>query len=329
MEASRDSAHQLRLSPFHISNRIDEGVKHRFHPISPLLSSYFCIVVFLFPYLLFSKSSILLFLKLQGSFVRTVKPSFVITPMGKFFHSSNTTCPAAPTSEAPNPFLGSLTFQHLITWVVLGFTGLTVAISLVTIFRHLFHYTYPTEQRQIVRIVFTPVVFSALSIFSIISYSASKYLLPIQEVYENFALASLFLLFVNYVSPDPHTRGPFFEQLGSPPKKGEAVSSGSRFAWFKKIWISIFLNAVAGAILGVVEIASQAAGTYCETSNNIHFAHIWIRILSTGLLTLAVVGTLRFYGRFKQDMAAHKPLLKLVSFKTIVFVNTIQTVRLL
>ena len=242
------------------------------------------------------------------------------------FSSGNVTCPAAPTSEAPVPIVGSLTSRHLITWIALGLTALTLAISLLNIFRHLFRYSCPAEQRHIVRILFTPVVFSVLSLLSIILYSGAKYLLPVQVIYENFALAAVFLLLVNYIAPDEHIRAAYFEQLGSPPKKGETQPGGGGFAWFKRIWIAIFLNAVAGAILGIAEVASQAAGTYCETSNNVHFAHIWIRILTTAFLAMAVLGILRFAKRFGKDMAGRKLVLKLVSFKAIVFLSTVQTV---
>lgn len=80
-------------------------------------------------------------------------------------------------------------------------------------------------------------------------------------------------------------------------------------------------------IIWLAAVISLAAGTYCATSNNIHFAHIWISVLKVIVTTVAIIAVFRFYGRMKAKLAEHKVFLKFFAFKGIIGLNVLQTVR--
>jgi hypothetical protein len=157
----------------------------------------------------------------------------------------NATCPL-PKDEADlklvgEPIVGSLTFQHIILLISIGCAGASAALSLWLILKHLHRYTQPMQQRQIIRIIFTPVVFAVLSALAILDYNAAIYLIPLRDLYETFALASLFLLFTAYVAPDEDTRDSFFFNLEYRKKRGSMFSRskaydvipGGCLNWFK------------------------------------------------------------------------------------------------
>ena len=73
-------------------------------------------------------------------------------------------------------------------WTALASTAITMAISLSLIILHLRRYRAPKEQRQIVRIVFSVVVYSVVAFFEIYRYSIAQYIDPIGDVYEAFGL---------------------------------------------------------------------------------------------------------------------------------------------
>ena len=157
----------------------------------------------------------------------------------------NSTCPLpkdeASLQMAAEPIAGSLTFQHIILLVSIGCAGAATIISLFLIFKHLHRYTQPKQQRQIIRIIFTPVVFGLMSALSIVDYDAAIYLIPLRDLYETFALGSLFLLFTEYVAPDPVTRDAYFYNLEQRKKRGGMFSRskeydvvpGGSLKWFK------------------------------------------------------------------------------------------------
>lgn len=129
------------------------------------------------------------------------------------------------------PVVGSLSFKSLtiiIGWVCFG---LTVLLWLALIIPHLFRYKSPNEQRQIFRITLTPLVYSLFGLISLQAYHAAPYLEPIPKLYEACALASLFLLYVNYVAPEARTQEEFFHDLDFVVKGQRQPGKGLR--WFR------------------------------------------------------------------------------------------------
>lgn len=76
----------------------------------------------------------------------------------------------------------------------------------------------------------------------------------------------------------------------------------------------------------IVTCITVATGSYCATSNNPHFAHIWLTVIKTISTVLAVLACLRFYKMKKTQLSPHKVMLKFIAFKGLIGLNIIQTV---
>lgn len=148
--------------------------------------------------------------------------------------SSSVKCPPDSASKIALentkgiPIAGSVTFQRLMLYISCAFTAATILIILLLIWKHLHRYTVPREQRQIIRCVFVTVVFSVIALLSLVSYTAAPYIAPIANIYEAFAFASFFLLFVEFVVPEGENRAAFFQQLATRDGK-----RGGSLGWFK------------------------------------------------------------------------------------------------
>lgn len=247
------------------------------------------------------------------------------------------TCPLPSDSEGyyiiPVPILGPLTLQYLLLTISGGCAALTIFISYFLIIKHLHRYTEPKQQRQIIRIIFTPVVYAVISCLSIIDYSVTKYLQPLINLYEGFALTALFLLFVEYVAPDEHARMSFFASLENRepksmfnPSKGYKVIPGGSQVWYERKQFAVFFYIVVNVTVTIVEEITEAVNRYCSTSYNPRFAHVWVVVLNDVFLIWAVTSVVKYYARMKNepDFAYHKPGLKIVSFKIIVIFNFFQ-----
>lgn len=119
--------------------------------------------------------------------------------MGIFSDDNDSnSCPALKHPE-------SLTVQgssHTpMLYISIACFALTAIISVALIIIHLRRYVVPKEQRQIIRITFAPVVVTFVSVIALISYEAAQYVADIGNLYDAFALAGLYLLFVNYSIP--------------------------------------------------------------------------------------------------------------------------------
>jgi hypothetical protein len=140
-----------------------------------------------------------------------------------------------PAEEIPYtaglPVVGSVSFKTLTIIIAWTCFGVTALLWLFLIIPHLFRYKSPTEQRQIFRITLTPLVYSFFGLVSLQAYRAAPYLEAPSKWYEACALASLFLLYVNYVAPDAHTREEFFRDLQFLTKG--RLQPGKGLRWFR------------------------------------------------------------------------------------------------
>ena len=130
--------------------------------------------------------------------------------------------------------------------------------------------------------------------------SAALYIAPGLDVFEGIAMASFFLLLSDYVAPDGDLDGFFSSAKGDVPPVGSEVwyqveNIMERFLWTQntndsqKLTFGVTQWVVISVLLWIATAASLAAGTYCVTSRNIHFAHIWVS-KSRKILVIRVSG---------------------------------------
>ncbi|KAF4541982.1 uncharacterized protein LTHEOB_8136 [Lasiodiplodia theobromae] len=234
--------------------------------------------------------------------------------MGSFTERS---CPK-PISRVPAKDLSiGVTLHELLIYIAAPCTIITGFFSLVLVFKHLCRYTKPTEQRQIVRLIITPAIFAVFSLLALIFYDENEYITPLPDLYEAFALACLFILFTHYAQ-EPTT----IHHNGNV-ETTKNLDSG-HVEGLQKAWVAVFQYPVVKTILTIATEASLATGKYCASSRSVHFAHIWIVVIGDISLVVCFLAILEFYKTQKAHMTVHKPLLKLLSFKLIVFIIFVQ-----
>lgn len=74
-----------------------------------------------------------------------------------------------------------------------------------------------------------------------------------------------------------------------------------------------------------VSAITQAFGRYCLESESPAFAHIWVTVIEAIAVTFAMYALIQFYYQIRQDIAQHKPLLKIAAIKLVIFLSFWQT----
>ncbi|KAK5169024.1 uncharacterized protein LTR77_006333 [Saxophila tyrrhenica] len=210
------------------------------------------------------------------------------------------------------------TSWHPMLYLSLACLGATTAISISLIFQHLRRYRAPKEQRQIIRIIFSVVAYSLVAFFELFQYEDAEYLDPLGDVYEAFGLCALFLLFIQYASPN----GTFDEATFDAVKSGEDIAT--TFNWPKIAWIFVFQYVIVEVLCVGVQEATQAAGVFCMNSLSPQFTHLWIEIIESISIGACVLAIVKFYQRMKTTMKAKRGLSKIAMFKGIVFIRFVQ-----
>ncbi|KAK5131549.1 hypothetical protein LTR08_000876 [Meristemomyces frigidus] len=199
-------------------------------------------------------------------------------------------------------------------------TAATLGICISLIIAHLRRYRSPKEQRQIVRIAFAPVVYAIVSCFEIYTYETAQYIDPIGDMYEAFCLCALFLLYVQFAVPGGTFGNEMFEAV-------KAAEEGTTlgFDWPQIIWVFVFQYPITELVSVLILEATEAANDFCSQSLSPKYGHLWVMLISSVGVGVAVVSIFRFYGRMKGMMKVRRGLAKLVCFKALVLIRFLQT----
>ena len=78
----------------------------------------------------------------------------------------------------------------------------------------------------------------------------------------------------------------------------------------------------------IVAVLAEAGGVYCEESLSPKYAHVWVQVCEAISVTVAMFCLIQFYIQLKDDLAEHRPFLKVLCIKLVIFFSFWQTVSL-
>lgn len=94
------------------------------------------------------------------------------------------------------------------------------------------------------------------------------------------------------------------------------------------MYVGVFQYCLIRVIFTFVAMITQLLHRYCESSLSPAFAHIWVMVFEAASVTVAMYCLIQFYIQLKTDLAEHKPFLKILCIKLVIFFSFWQTVSL-
>ncbi|OKL57467.1 hypothetical protein UA08_06929 [Talaromyces atroroseus] len=230
---------------------------------------------------------------------------------------------------------GGVTFHTLCVILCAVLTVVSFILASIIIFGHATHYSQPDQQRYIIRILFMIPIYSITSFLCVYFYKESVYYELIGNCYEPFAIASFFTLLCQYIAPDVHSQKEYFRQIEpnnwvwpipwlqrcTGGQNGLWRKPRSGLTWFNIVWIGVFQYCIIRVVMTIIAVAAQANDRYCEDSDNPEFAHVWVLIIESVAVTIAMYCLIQFYMQIHKDIAQYKPFLKILCIKLVIFLS--------
>lgn len=253
----------------------------------------------------------------------------------------NATLELESTDGEASLFTGHTYTFHTLALVISAVCGLiAIVVSLFLMFMHTIHYSRPSEQKHIVRILFMVPIYSLVSYLSVYFYKHSVYYEVLRDCYEAFAIASFFSLMCAYVAPSLHDQKEYFRTIRPKPwifpiKQMQVCCGGengwlrtprSGLTWFNIIWVAVFQYCFFRVAMTIVAVLTQYWGRYCLESLNPAFSHIWVMVIEGVAVTIAMYCVIQFYYQLREDIAQHKPIMKVIAIKLVIFLSFWQTI---
>ncbi|KAI5868547.1 DUF300-domain-containing protein [Durotheca rogersii] len=239
--------------------------------------------------------------------------------------------------------VGPLTFHELALIIAGAATLVAYVVSFFLMWQHALNYTKPREQRHIIRILFMIPVYATSAFLCIYYYWHAIYFQVLSECYEAFAIASFFALMCHYIAPDLHDQKNYFRHM-RPIKpwvwpinwfakccgaqRGPWRTPQSGLTWFNIVWIGIYHYCFIRVAMTITAVVTQYFERYCESSNSPVFAHIWVIVIECIAVTIAMYCLIQFYVQLREPLAEHRPFLKVLAIKLVIFLSFWQTIAI-
>lgn len=92
------------------------------------------------------------------------------------------------------------------------------------------------------------------------------------------------------------------------------------------VWIGVFQYCCIRVLFTIVSVVTEVFDRYCEHSLSPAFGHIWVTVFNAASVTVAMFCLIQFYIQLRVDLAEHKPFMKVLCIKLVIFFSFWQTV---
>lgn len=188
---------------------------------------------------------------------------------------------------------------------------------------------------SIIRILFMVPVYSTAAFLQFTFYWHSIYFRVLSECYEAFAIASFFALMCHYLAPDLHEQKRYFRTIQPvawvwPLNWFKKCCGGERgcwriprsgLTWFNVVWVGVYQYCFVRVAMTLTAVATQFFHRYCESSNSPLFGHIWVLTIGATSVAIAMYCLIQFYVQLRTDLAPHRPFLKVLAIKLVIFLS--------
>ena len=208
---------------------------------------------------------------------------------------------------------------HKIGWLISGAAAaVTLFIALITIFGHSLNYHRPSQQRQIIRILFFPPVFAIVSFFSYRFFRSYTYYELVEVIYEAIAIAAFLILMLAYIGDDDISQMRLFatkdkRKMPLPFCCWRYRPSKAYFLILTK-W-SVVQYCFVRPALSIAGIVLEYYGLLCNDSLSYKYGHVYLLAIDFVSISVALYGLIVLYGLIKDDLQGKRPLSKFMSIK--------------
>ncbi len=168
-------------------------------------------------------------------------------------------------------------------------------------------------------------IYAVVSTLSFYFYREALYYQVIRDCYEAVVVTSFFYLLLQYLgdtSAEQSAALKGFRMKGWMWPLGcirAKPKDGPSFVWVMKL--SILQYAIVRPVCTLATVGMQYYGVYCLASWMPWFGHVWMALIISTSVSVALYALLQFYWELRKELAPYSPILKFLAIKTTVFLT--------
>lgn len=210
--------------------------------------------------------------------------------------------------------------------VALCFTLAALVLSVQLIYKHIAHFSAPSQQRYIIRILCMVCVYSIDSFAALAAPSIAPYLDLARDTYEAYVLYSFYALLGEYLGGEVnvvHTLS--LKQTGrwTFPLKG-TFRINRRILSLLKLLVLQFV--FVKPTLSFTAVAMSLTGTFHEGSFSPSAGYLYVTLFDNTSISISMWALIQFYQISHRELVHHRPLFKFLAIKFVIFMTFWQSV---
>eukprot|EP00762_Andalucia_godoyi_P002207 ANDGO_07573.mRNA.1 Transmembrane protein 184 homolog DDB_G0279555 len=211
---------------------------------------------------------------------------------------------------------------HEEAWITaLCFVILAVFLSVHLILQHLRHFTQPSSQKHIVRIIMMVPIYAIDSWCALRFPSLSMYLDSIRDMYEAYVLYCFLALMIEFLGGENalvyllSQKPPM--KLPVPLGRVTPVQPGHRFLMVLKIGVLQFV--LIKPLLAILTLVAEMHHSFEEGQFNPGSLYLWVTTIDNVSITVSMYCLIVFFKATHADLKAFHPLFKFLAIKAVIF----------
>ncbi|KAI9141067.1 organic solute transporter Ostalpha-domain-containing protein [Paraphysoderma sedebokerense] len=203
------------------------------------------------------------------------------------------------------------------------FAVAATAISVYTMWLHIKNYKNPSQQRQIIRILWMVPIYAISSWISLANKSIADYIETVRDMYEAFVIYVFFNLLISYLGGErellvnlkrrPPTAHMFPVNLFS---KEMNVSAPTLLEFpYLGILQFVFLK----PIFSFLTLAMKSSDVYQEGFISVSSGYVWVTFLYNISVSVSMYCLVIFFFATRRDLDPYRPVPKFLCIKAIIF----------
>ncbi|CAF0904046.1 unnamed protein product [Rotaria sordida] len=215
-----------------------------------------------------------------------------------------------------------------------AFTWAAIFITGYHIYLHLRHYTVPSEQKWIIRLLFIVPIYSFVSWLSLVMFRNNSYYVyfhAIRDCYEAFVIYSFLSLCYEYLGGEgaimAEIRGKHIERSWWTCTC--CISNQEYTIGFLRFCKQATLQfCLVKPLMSLVTLVLQAFDKYKDGDFSPSGGYLYITLIYNVSVSVALYGLFLFYEATKHILAKYDPVLKFLTIKSVIFLTFWQGVLL-
>ncbi|KAI8897068.1 organic solute transporter Ostalpha-domain-containing protein [Globomyces pollinis-pini] len=225
--------------------------------------------------------------------------------------------------ELPRPYTNSILWLTA-SKITVVLSGISTIMSFQLIYLHSSHFSTPTLQKYIIRILLMVPYYAILSTLAFWNLKYALYISIIRDVYEGFVVWNFLKLFLEYLGPTDSTRMYILSSKTPhmmPPPFCVLKFNPASMLFLSRCKFGVLQFVLVRLFTSITSLFLEYFKLLCHGNVSPQFGHVYMQTLNSLSMGMAMFSLVAYYFATRHDISKSSPVSQFMSIKFVIFLQ--------